>query len=93
MSVLPALPEKQEPEYATDSPAVTCAICGTQKPSCNMINFAVAVPSPGHPDLLGVGCPVEHWACSLNCWQKVAHACIDEHMLELLKERHQKVGI
>lgn len=87
---MPAKPE--EPEYGSDSPIVSCEACGKQGPTHLMINLAVCIGSPGHPMLPPFQCPgsqqtgPEHWACSPECWQKVAHACIDEHMLVLLQQ-------
>jgi hypothetical protein len=51
-----------------------------------MINVIICVSSPG-VSTPGFGCPFnEHWACSTDCWRKVAHACIEEHMLLTLKK-------
>ncbi len=82
----------------TEIPAIprTCEACGTIVPEGDKaINFIPAVGSAGHPDVAGVvTCPYEeHWACSLECWAKVAHACIDEHMAQILQHIHQKMGI
>lgn len=53
------------------------------------INYMFVVGSPGHPSLMPFQCPSgEHWACSIECWEIVAHACIREHALEMLKQLH-----
>ncbi len=85
--------------YATDSPTVECESCGKKGPSHLMINLMIGIGSPGHPSLAAMQCPgsgqienrPEHWACTPECWQKIAHACIDEHMHVLLQEAHQKL--
>lgn len=94
----------EEPEYGSDSPVVKCEACGKSGPTHLMINLAVCIGSPGHPSLPPFQCPgsqqtapgpagAEHWACSPDCWKAVAHACIDEHMHELLKVARAKVGL
>ena len=62
----------------------TCEACGKQDIQSNMIDVLTNVACPGK-GLTGLGCPVQHWSCSLECWSKVAHACIDEHLTPLLK--------
>ena len=100
--MLKALPAaKTEPEYGTDSPTVNCESCGKSGPSHLMINCIIFIGSPGHPSLPPFQCPgsqqieqrPEHWACTPECWLLVAHACIDEHMHELLKVTRQSVGL
>ncbi len=72
----------------------TCEACGKQDLSPNMINVMMVVGSPGHPTIAPFQCPQEeHWACSPECWSKVAHACIDEHMVTLLNYHRGKVGL
>ena len=97
-----SLPKQQyEVPYGSDSPTLTCESCGKQELSHNMINLMIGVGSPGHPSITGFQCPgsgqyegrPEHWACSPECWIKVAHACIDEHMQELLKYHRGKAGL
>lgn len=98
-------PIDEEMPYGSDSPTLTCEICGKQAPSHLMINLMIGSGSPGHPRITGFQCPggeaqkgtfyhgrPEHWACSLDCWEQLAHACITGHMLELLKEAHRKIG-
>lgn len=83
-----------EPEYGTDSPTVQCEACPKTGPSHLMINVMVCCGSPGHPSITGFQCPhVEHWACSLPCWRKIAHACVDEHMHVILTAFHQQLGL
>lgn len=72
----------------------TCESCGTQIESSQAINIIVVVGSPGHAELAPFQCEHdEHWACSLECWRKVAHACIDEHIAELLYQQHKAKGL
>lgn len=86
----------QEPDYGSDSPTVTCEACGKPGPSHLMINLMIGIGSPGHPALAPFQCPgsgqieqrPEHWACTPECWAKIAHACVDEHMSALLKQAH-----
>ena len=99
--MLQPLTDKTEPVQGTDSPTVTCEACGKTGPSHLMINFMAAIGSPGHHTLNGFQCPgsgqidgrPEHWACSTECWLLVARACLDEHLLVLLKSARQSVGI
>jgi len=76
-------------------PPRTCEACGNVVPvGHDAINCIIAVGSPGHPDLYPFQCASEeHWACSVECWRAVAHACIDEHMQPLLKYHRNKVGL
>lgn len=72
----------------------TCEACGKQVDSSYAINMIFVVGSPGHPELAPFQCEhEEHWACSLGCWRVVAHACIDEHMHEILRMKHEEKGI
>lgn len=100
--MLKPLPTKtEEIVQGSDSPTVQCESCGKSGPSHLMINFMVAIGSPGHHTLNGFQCPgggqidnrPEHWACTPECWLVVAHACIDEHMHVLLKSVRQSVGL
>jgi hypothetical protein len=82
--------------YGSDSPTVKCENdqCSAIGPSHLMINCIIFIGSPGHPALPPFQCgQTEHWACSVECWSKVAHACIDEHMSELLKEARATVEL
>lgn len=91
MLLQPIRLQKEEEEQAPgwDSPLVACEACGRQKPRHEMINLVVSVPAPGHPSILGFSCPAnEHWACSLDCWRAVAHACVDEHLFTILQAKH-----
>ena len=74
-------------------PPRVCEACGKVVPvGHDAINIIIVVGSPGHPDLAPFQCSAEeHWACSIVCWEKVAHACITEHMVELLKYKHKKL--
>lgn len=91
---LPANQPIEEIEQGSDSPPQQCEICKTVFPRHKMINLFIGISSPGNERLSGgIGCSYEHWACSPNCWQKLAHACIDEHVVYLLLEARKKVGI
>lgn len=93
--MLKPLQEPTKPvEVGSDSPTVVCEACQKPGPSHLMINVMIVVGSPGHPALLPFQCSnTEHWACSPECWKIVAHACIDEHMHELLKAARATVGL
>lgn len=69
-----------------------CESCGKSLPSSQSINFIGIVGSPGHPSLPAFQCTqVEHWSCSIECWSKVAHACIDEHLHDILTKMHESL--
>ncbi len=80
-------------------PIRTCATCGKQVPSSYAISIILTVGSPGHPSLAPFQGPGsgdsygDYWACSVNCWQQLAHKAIDEHMLVLLNHHRSKVGL
>lgn len=79
----------EEIEQGADSPTVVCEACGAPGLRHLMMNVMIGVGSPGHPSLAGFQCPeTEHWACTLNCWRRVAHACLDEHVHEYLLALH-----
>lgn len=80
---------------AQDPPPRTCENCGTiVERGDQAINVMMCIGSPGHPDLAPFQCPhTEHWACSPDCWEEVAHACIHEHMLPLLKYRQAQINL
>lgn len=76
-----------------NAPMRICEACGAQKISHEAINCIIVIGSPGHASLSPFQCAYEeHWSCSIPCWQKVAHACVDEHMAELLKQKHEEVA-
>jgi hypothetical protein len=51
--------------------------------------FNGGIGVPGSPDLASIACDAgQHWACSIDCWSKVAHACIEQHLLETMKQAH-----
>ena len=94
MSMLKPLDTKKkpEPEYATDSPQRICEACGKSGPSHRMINCILVVGSPGWEGVPSFQCPQEeHWACSPDCWLKVAHACAEEHLHVILKDLHTTI--
>lgn len=74
-----------------------CAGCGKDIPvgdsGINVITSVThVIGSPGHPGIPPWQCPQEeHWACSPDCWAKVAHQCIDEHMVPIVKEIHKRL--
>lgn len=76
-------------------PPRKCECCGKVVPiGHDAINVMLTVGSPGHPELSAFQCPFEeHWACSLECWSKVAHACIDEHVSKILYSMHKEKGL
>ena len=83
------------------SPPTTCEGCGKTIPTrANAMNtnnvsyvFNAQVGSPGHPALPVLQCPVadnaEHWACSPDCWHKVAVDCLTNHQKPILDHFHQ----
>jgi hypothetical protein len=74
------------------APPVVCESCGKVLPThANAYNmwFNSGIGVPGGPELHPISCDAgEHWACSLDCWQVVAHACVEVHMFETLKQAH-----
>ncbi len=71
-----------------------CECCRQIVDSSKAINIMIVVGSPGHEEMAPFQCPAEeHWACSITCWSKVAHACIDEHMSQLLLDLHKEKGL
>lgn len=95
--MLQPIPDKNKVLNTTaELPEITrvCENCATSRESSCMINCIIVIGSPGHASMAPFQCPnEEHWACSLDCWIKVAHACIDEHMIEVLKELHKQKGL
>lgn len=83
----------QQPSKETLPPPRTCEACKkVVAVGHDAINCIIVIGSPGHPQLAPFQCAhEEHWACSIPCWQKVAHACIDEHMHVLLLHAHQSL--
>lgn len=80
--------------YRTDivGPQRICEACNKQLPSEQALNVIIVV---GAVDRFAgrvqpFQCPQEeHWACSPECWNKVAHACVEEHMSWLLNQLEQ----
>jgi len=72
---------------------VVCSACGkvlaTLTNGWNMY-FSCGVGVPGSPDISAFGC-AEHWACSPACWLKVAHACVDQHLHDVMIEAHNQL--
>ena len=79
-------------------PPQVCQGCGKTIPThdqgYNVISSVTHVIGvSGHPGVPPWQCPQEeHWACSPECWAKVAHKCIDEHMLPIVKEIHGRIN-
>ena len=74
-------------------PVRACEICGEERPSSDMINIILVVGSPGHHSLTPFQHPEEeHWACSLDCWNRLAHRVTDE-MLTILQGKHKEKGL
>jgi hypothetical protein len=70
----------------------TCENCGKSGESDRMINIIITIGSPGHPSLMPFQCDkTEHWSCSIDCFEKVGHACISEDMKRMLLERNEVV--
>lgn len=92
--MLKPLPTMGEAPRPVDPPR-TCEGCGTiVSDGSRAINVILCIGVAGHPAIAGFQCPhIEHWACTPECWGKVAHACVDEHMLQLLKYLHEQQGI
>lgn len=79
-------------EVKTNSDRV-CESCGKKNSSDTSINCIIVIGSPGHKTLAPFQCDQEeHWACSIECWAKVSHSCIDEHMTELLRKKHGELN-
>lgn len=88
MPLLPPLPDKDTPRV-TPIPLVDCAVCGTSLPNSHAFNIIISVGVPGHPDVQPFQCPhEEHWACSIDHWLQVSHACLDEHIHAILQDIH-----
>jgi hypothetical protein len=52
--------------------------------------FNGGIGVPGSPDLASIACDSgQHWACSLDCWASVAHACVDQHLLATMAKAHE----
>jgi hypothetical protein len=65
-----------------------CEVCGTERPSSDMMNYACVIGSPGHYRLPPFQHPeIEHWACSLDCWKEL-YRRVGEDMVELLIGKH-----
>lgn len=75
------------------TPSRICEACRKKVPGDEAINIMMQIGVAGHPSIMPFQCPCEeHWACCRECWKKVAHACIDEHMHEVLMFFHAQVG-
>ena len=79
-------------------PPVTCDSCGknvaVHDAATNMIvGMRIKIGVPGHPGIPPFNCPHgEHWACSVDCWQKVAHDCITNHLVPMLQEIENRLN-
>lgn len=91
--MLKPLPENILDGQAGGEPTIQCESCGAETPRNKAINFVAVVGSPGHPDLPPLPPHAEHWACSPECWLKVGHACLDEHIHVLLTISRKSIGL
>ena len=99
-SILATLPPSHFAALLTHSlpPPRICQSCGKDIPvgdaGINVITSVThVIGSPGHPGIPPWQCPQEeHWACSPDCWAKVAHSCIDEHMVPIVREIHKRLN-
>lgn len=89
MALLKPVPNSLSGPVSQLPPSIRCDACGhvvTVGDNAINVSHTITVGSPGHPNLPPFQCPErEHWACSVACWVKVAHACIDEHMQPILQ--------
>lgn len=78
------------------APGVTCEGCGAKLPThadAMNVTHVMQVGVPGHPAIPAFQCPMtEHWACSIECWTKIAHDCVDNHMIPLLQHAHERLN-
>lgn len=77
MSLLRPLDQKQLPP---PEPMEICESCGKSLPRSHALMSFIIVGGAKPFQCPGGG----HVACSIECWAKVSHACIDEHMVEIL---------
>ena len=90
------MPEQRATQLISRVPApVVCESCGnvlkTRADAFNVM-FVCQIGVPGHAAIPPFQCDSEeHWACSKECWQKVAHACIDQHMMETLNQIYSQL--
>jgi len=74
-------------------PTRICEICGKEVPGSEAINYIASIGVAGDPRLKPIQCPYEeHWSCSIEHLQQVAHACITEHLKEILVYAHNQIG-
>lgn len=77
-------------------PPVDCEVCGHPMPThADAMNvmcvFQVGVP--GHPAIPAFQCPmIEHWTCSIECFRAAAVRCLDEHIIPMMNNAHERVG-
>lgn len=97
--MLQSLPEGIGHSLASNLPETRkCEICGKSHPvGDSAVNAMIAVRfqigSPGHPGVPPFQCPyIEHWTCSVECFEKAAEACLKEHIVPILKEVHSRLG-
>ena len=77
--MLKPLSEANQPVQQTE-PEVTCEYCGLSVVMSQARNYIAAIGNPY------IKCPYnEHWACSTEHVQFVGHACLNEHIIPLLK--------
>jgi hypothetical protein len=88
-------PLKGEQQTEVAIPSRKCEACGKViELSHDALNYMFVVGSPGHPELAPFQCGNgEHWSCSIDCWERVAIACIQEHGKRMLIAMHKEKGL
>lgn len=80
MSLLAPLSETRLPP---PEPVEICEACGKSLPR-SKTKTAIVIAGGDR----AFQCPAGgHVACSTECWTKVAHACVDEHMSDLVEKQ------
>lgn len=101
MSILQPLPVADVTRQLTVNvpPPVTCCICNKRVETHADAVFAhsclLVISNAGHPALPAFQCPFnEHATCNNpDCVGVAFHACIDEHMLPMLRALHKHIGM
>lgn len=78
-------------------PPRTCQVpgCGVTRPLDQMIHGHLSVTVPGD-EYKGKIPPFqcadeEHWACSIEHFTQIQHACLDEHIKQALIQIHSQI--
>ena len=73
-------------------PPVVCENCGNVlQHNSDAVNFWFnsGIGVPLGPQLSAFGCDSgQHWACSLDCWETIAHACVTHHLRATMETAH-----